>query len=92
MLPLPKPRGGFLDLVEGFLDVGHFGLAHRLVELALEFGGHLARLAHPLADHAQHARQFLRANRDQRDNRDDEELTPPNVEHGKFRSREAGSF
>jgi hypothetical protein len=81
--------GGFLDLVEAFFEVGHFGLAHRFLELALEFGGHPARLAHPLPDHAQHARQLFRANGDQRDNRDDDEFTPPDVEHEKFRSREA---
>ena len=81
--------GGFLDLVEALLEVGHFGLAHRFLELALEFGGHLARLAHPLPDHAQHARQFLRADGDQRDDRDDDQFTPPDVEHEKFRSREA---
>jgi hypothetical protein len=71
MLPPVKAAGGFLDLVKAFLEVGHFGLAHGFLELALEFGGHLARLAHPLPDHAQHARQFLRADGDQRDNRDD---------------------
>ena len=81
--------GGFLDLVKALLEVGHFGLAHGFLELALEFGGHLARLAHPLPDHAQHARQFFRADGDQRDDRDDDQFTPPDVEHEKFRSREA---
>jgi len=34
-----------------------------------------------LPDHAQHARQFLRADDNQRDNRDDDQFTPPDVEH-----------
>ena len=80
---------GFLDLVKTLFEVGHFGLAHRLLELTLEFGSHLAGLAHPLPDHAQHARQLFRADGDQRDNRDDDQFTPPDVEHEKFRSREA---
>ncbi len=89
MLSLAKPVAASLTSSKRLLEVGHFGLAHRFLELALEFGGHLARLAHPLPDHAQHARQFLRADGDQRDNRDDDQFTPPDVEHEKFRSREA---
>ena len=78
-----------LQVVGVLLEVGHLGLPHRLLELALEFGGHFARLAHPLPDHAQHARQLFRADGDQRDNRDDNQFTPPDVEHERFRSREA---
>ena len=83
--------GGFLDLVKALLEVGHFGLPHGFLELALEFGGHLAGLAHPLPDHAQHARQFFRADSDQRDNRDDDQFTPADVEHEFFRSRETSA-
>src|SRR6185436_10704208 len=52
-------------------------------------GGHLAGLAHPLADHAQHARKLFRADGNQRDDRDDDQFTPPDVEHERFRSRRA---
>ena len=86
-----KTRRDVLDLIEAFLEVGHFGLAHGFLELALEFGGHLARLAHPLTDHAQHARQLFRADGNQRDNRDDDQFTPPDVEHEFFRSRETSA-
>src|SRR5579864_4871153 len=78
-----------LDLIKALLEVGHFSLAHRFLELALEFGGHLARLGDPLPDHAEHAGQLLGADRNQRDHGDDEVLTPSDVEHESFRSREA---
>ena len=70
-----------------FLQVGHLGFAHRLLELALEFGRHAADLAHPLAERAQHARQFLRPDRDQRDDADDDELAPTDIEHGLVNSK-----
>ena len=44
MLPGVKPGRGVLDLVKALLEVGHFGLAHGFLELALEFGGHLRAL------------------------------------------------
>src|SRR5581483_1419328 len=75
-------------LVKTVLQVGHLGFAHGFLELALEFGGHLARLAHPLPEGAQDPRQLLRANGDQRDDRDENEFTPPDVEHSYFRLRE----
>jgi hypothetical protein len=78
-----------LHFVETLLQVGHFSFAHRFLELALEFGGHLPRLADPLPDHAKHARQLFRADGNQRDNRDEEKFTPADVEHEKFRSRVA---
>src|SRR5207247_6176526 len=80
-----------LDLVKALLEVGHFGLAHGFLELALEFGGHFARLAHPLPDNAQDARQLFRADGNQRDNRDDDQFTPPDIEHEFFRSRETSA-
>ena len=83
-----QSTGRIPDLIKAFLQVGHFGLAHRFLELTLKLGGHLARLGHPLPNHAQHARQFFRADGNQRDDRDDDQFTPPDVEHGKFRSRE----
>ena len=77
---------GFLDFVEAFFEVGHFGLAHGFPELALEFAGQLARLAYPLPDGAQNARQLFRADCDQRHNGDDDQFTPPDIEHEYFRS------
>src|ERR1700722_18131916 len=50
-----KASRRFLDLIEAFLEVGHFRLTHRFLKLALEFTSHLARLGHPLPDHAQNA-------------------------------------
>ena len=65
-----------------FLQVGELGLAQRFLELALEFVGHAADLAHPLAERAQNGRQLLRPDRDQRDDADDDELAPTKIEHG----------
>jgi len=72
------PFGGSIDLL---LEVGHLGLAHRLLELALELPGHALDLGGPLADRAKDSRQLLRTDHDERDHADDDELTPTNVEH-----------
>src|SRR6185312_9574468 len=80
--------GGLAHLIKALFQVGHFGLAQRLLKLALKFGGHLARLADPLPHGAQDPRQLLRADGHQRDNRDEEKFTPADVEHQTFRSRE----
>jgi len=45
-LPLVKPVAASLTSSKTLFEVGHFGLAHGFLELPLEFGGHLARLAH----------------------------------------------
>jgi hypothetical protein len=79
-----KAGRSFPDLVKTFFEVGHLGLAHRLLKLALEFRGHFAGLAHPLSDRAQHAWQFLGPDGNERDNRDDGEFTPRNVKHERF--------
>ena len=63
-------------LVELLLQIGNLGLAHRFAELVLEIGRHPANLAHPMADPAQHAGQFLRPDGDQRDHSYDEKLAP----------------
>ena len=80
---------GLRHVVGLLLEVGHLGFAHRFLELALEFVGHAADLAHPLADRAQHARQFLRPDRDQRDDADDDESRPSRYRTWKFNSNAA---
>ena len=77
-----KPLAASVISSTELLQVGHLGLAHRLLELALEFRRHAPDLAHVLADGAQHAGQFLRADGDQRDDRDDDKLAPTDIEHG----------
>src|SRR4029078_2618572 len=64
------------------LQFDQLRFAHRLLELALEFGGHAADLAHILAKRPQDGRQLFRPDRDQRADADDDELAPTNVEHG----------
>ena len=64
------------------LEIGELGFAQRFLELALEFVGHAADFAHPLAERAQNGRQFLGPDRDQRDDADDDELAPTKIEHG----------
>jgi hypothetical protein len=76
-------RGQIVDLL---LQVGELGLAHRLMELVLELGGHAAQLRHPLPERAQHGRELLRPDRDQRDDADEKKLAPTDVEHGSVNS------
>ena len=58
------------------LQVGKLGLAQRFLELALEFIGHAADLAHPLAERAQNGWQLFGPDRDQRDDADHDHLAP----------------
>src|ERR1019366_10595342 len=74
------------DIVGVLLQVGELGLAQRFLELALEFVGHAADLAHPLAKRAQYGWQLLRPDRDQRDDADDDHLAPTKSEHGLINS------
>jgi hypothetical protein len=78
-------RGG--DVVDLLLQVGHLGLAHRLVELVLELIGHAAQLRHPLPERAQHGGQLLRPDEYQRHHADEQKLAPADVEHGRLRAR-----
>src|SRR5262249_2329101 len=43
----------FIEFVDVFFQVGHFGFTHGLLELTLEFPGHAADFRDPLTDHAQ---------------------------------------
>ena len=73
------------------LHLGHFGVAHGLVELTLELGGRAPELAGIAAERAHQPGQLLRPDHDDRDHDDDENLRPTDVEHVcRFRARMAG--
>src|SRR5262249_28233688 len=72
------PFGGSVDLL---LEVGHLGLAHRLLQFARDPPASPLDLRGPRADRAKDSRQSLRTDHDERDHADDDELTPTNVEH-----------
>src|SRR5262249_47429031 len=73
-------------VVDLLLEVGQLRFSDRLLELALELGGHAAQLVHPLPERAQHARQLLRSDRDQRDDADEQKLAPTDFEHESLNS------
>ena len=65
-----------------FRQLVKLGLAHGLVELRLEFGGHPTDLRGHLTDRTQGAGQVLRADDDQGNGADHHYLTPAHVQHG----------
>jgi hypothetical protein len=66
-------------LAELTLHVAHLGLAHQVVDVALELARERARLRHPLAQRAERVRQILRADNDERHHADEEKLAPAEV-------------
>ena len=72
---------GIVDFLDLLFQVGHLRLAHRFLELALEFRGHAADFSRPLPDRAQDSREFLRSNHNQRNRADEDKLAPSDIEH-----------
>ena len=72
-----------MKVLHGFAHLVDLAVAHRLLELALEVGGHVPDLAEVMAESAHQPRQLLGADHDDRHHADDQELRPTDVEHGR---------
>ena len=80
-IEIDRQTGRVLQLGQVFPDIGDIGFLHGIHELALKFSGHPAHFADELANLAQHAGQFLRANENQSNNANDDKLARIKIKH-----------